>query len=576
MLRTVLMKNSAESGARNVDGRPVIFVVDDDAASLATIVHDLGRRFGNDYRIVSAGSPQEGGDTLAKLAAEQADVALIAADLQMTEMDGVEFLEQGSALHRDAKRVLLVTMNRRGTVAIVESLEALQSALALGRIDFSIPLGWVSPEEWFYPQVQQALSDWANANRPHKEIVRIVGEQWDPASHAMRDFLSRNVVRFGFYDADSAEGQALLGEVGATGAALPVAIFQDGFYLSQPTPREVADALGVQTSPADQIYDLVILGAGPAGLSSAVYATSEGLNTLVVEPQALGGQAGTSAKIRNYLGFPQGLSGSQLTSRAFEQALVFGTHFLFMQEANGLFVDNGHFLISLSDCAPAKARAVIVAIGMQYRRLDVPGLDRLVGAGIYYGPANVEAPAMAGQDVYVVGGANSAGQAAVHLAKYAARVSVVVRGDSLEASMSSYLIDELEATPNIEVLLHTQVVGAAGTYRLETLTLENAQTDMREEVDAAALFILIGAESCGGWLMDLLEMDDRGYVMTGRDLSLNTWPLSRSPLPFETSWPGVFAVGDVRHGSLKRVAGAVGEGSVAVGSVHEYLAELRG
>jgi thioredoxin reductase (NADPH) len=532
------------------------------------------RRFGNDYRIVSAGSPREGVGMLRELAADQADVALIAADLQMAEMDGVEFLEQGRALHRDARRALLVTLNRRGTVAIVESLEALQHALALGRIDLSIPRGWVSPEEWFYPQIQQALSDWANANRPHTEVVRVVGEQWDPASHRMRDLLDRNVVRFGFYDVDSAEGRDLLRSVNATAEALPVAIFQDGFYLSRPNRREVADALGVQTSPADEIYDLVILGAGPAGLSSAVFAASEGLNTLVIEAQALGGQAGTSTRIRNYLGFPQGLSGSQLASHAYEQALVFGSHFLFMQEANGLFVDNGHFLIALSDCQPARARAVIVAIGMRYRRLAIPELDRLVGAGVYYGSAAVEAPAMAGRQVFVVGGANSAGQAAVHLARYAARVSVVVRGASLEATMSTYLIDELEATPNIEVLLRTQVVGAGGNHRLESLTVENAQTGVREGVEAAALFILIGAESCGDWLKGLLEMDDRGYLMTGGDLSLNTWPLSRSPLPFETSLPGVFAIGDVRHGSVKRVAAAVGEGSVAIGSVHQYLENL--
>jgi thioredoxin reductase (NADPH) len=574
MGRTFRVIRSFRSLLRGRARRPVIFVVDDDPPSRETIINDLRRRFGNDYRIVSAGSPQEGIGLLKQLAAERAEVALIAADLQMAEIDGVEFLEQGRALHRDAKRALLVTMNRRGTVAIVESLEPLQHALALGRIDISIPKGWVSPEEWLYPQVQQALSDWANANRPHKEVVRIVGEQWDPASHRMRDLLNRNVVRFGFYDADSAEGRELLRSVGAAGEPLPVVIYQDGFYLSRPNRREVAEALGVQTNPASEIYDLVIIGAGPAGLSSAVFATSEGLSTLVIEAQALGGQAGTSAKIRNYLGFPQGLSGRQLTSRAFEQAMVFGTQFLFMQEAIGIDVVDGCFLISLSDCEPARARAVIVAIGMQYRRLAIPGLDRLVGAGVYYGSAGVEAPAMAGQQVFVVGGANSAGQAAVHLARYAAQVLVAVRGESLEATMSRYLIDELEATPNIEVLLRTRVVGAGGTHRLETLTLENARSGLRQEVEAAALFVLIGAESCANWLTGELETDDRGYLMTGRDLSLNTWQLSRPPLPFETSLPGIFAVGDVRHGSVKRVAGAVGEGSVAVGSVHQYLEDL--
>ncbi len=559
--------------ASGASRKPVIFVVDDHLPTLQTIARDLEHRFGQDYRIVTANSSTEGIDTLRGVAASGVRVSIIAAELNMATMNGVEFLELGAAIHREAKRILLVSMNRRGIVPGEHVIELLQNAMTLGRVDQTITVGWESPEEFFYPSIQTALGNWASSHLPHVEIVRVVGGQWDPATHTLRDTLNRNVVPFGFYDVSSDEGEQLLRSVGAERADLPVVIFRDGFVLSRPTPLEVADALGARTSPGSEIYDVAILGAGPAGLAAAVYAASEGLRTLVIEAHALGGQAGTSSMIRNYLGFPEGVPGNRLTARAYEQALHFGATFLFMQKAGALNVEDDHFVVTLAQCEPARARSVLVAIGMQYRRLNIPALERLVGAGVYYGSATVEAPAMVGQHVVVVGGANSAGQAATHLAKFARQVTMVVRGESLATEMSHYLIEQIEATPNIEVLLRTQVVAASGEHRLASVTLRQTDTGVESEIEIAAIFLLIGSESCSNWLAGTLEMDDWGYIVTGRDVSRDRWPLARAPHEFETSVPGVFAAGDVRHGSVKRVAGAVGEGSVTVGSIHRWLAE---
>jgi thioredoxin reductase (NADPH) len=401
--------------------------------------------------------------------------------------------------------------------------------------------------------------------------VRIVGERWSPRSHELRDMLGRNTVPFGFYDADSDDGRRLLRAYRVDVERLPAVILHDGSVLHDPSPIDVANALGVQTQPASEVYDLAILGAGPAGLAAAVYGASEGLRTVVIEPQAIGGQAGTSSMIRNYLGFPRGVSGGELTFRAWEQTLLFGTQFVFMQRAIGVTARGDEHLIRLGDASEVRARAVIIAAGVAYRRLEIEAIERLVGLGVFYGAAGVEAPALAGEQVYVVGGANSAGQAALHLAKFAGRVTLLVRGESLEESMSDYLITQIAATPNVTVRLRTRVVDGAGEERLDRLTLEDGQTGQREEVAAGALFILIGAEPRTEWLREAIACDDRGYLLTGRDMPGEAWSLQRAPLPFETSMPGVFAVGDVRHGSVKRVAGAVGEGSVAIGSIHQYL-----
>jgi thioredoxin reductase (NADPH) len=464
-------------------------------------------------------------------------------------------------------------MDRYHTRVPFTELAALQRATALGRIDFSVVKGWVTPEEWLYPQVQEALSAWTIDHRPSHVIYRIVGGQWAPRSHELRDLLTRNSVPFEFYPADSPAGQQLIREFSIDVRRMPAVIHHDGSVHHDPSIADVAASHGIQTRPDAEVYDLAIIGAGPAGLAAAVYGASEGLRTLILEPQALGGQAGTSSLIRNYLGFPRGISGGALAHRAWEQAVLFGAQFVFTCEATGLSIRGDNHVIALGEENEAAARAVIIAAGVAYRRLGIAALDRLIGTGVFYGAAGVEAPAMAGEHVYVVGGANSAGQAALHLAKYAARVTLLVRARSLAAGMSDYLITQLKATPNIEVRLGTRVADGHGQARLEALTLEDVQTGQREQVPAVAVFAMIGAEPCTQWLRDPIRLDDRGFILTGRDIPLQAWPLSRPPLPFETSLPGVFAVGDIRYGSVKRVAGAVGEGSVAVGSIHQYLTE---
>ena len=554
-------------------GSPVLLIVDADQQARATLETALRRRFGADYRVLVAESAEAGLATPERLAREGAEVALIAADLKLPGMVGVDFLEGAHALHPDASRALLVPMDQHGARIPFGELPALQRATALGRIDFWILKGWVTPEEWLYPQVQAALSAWTTAHRPYHEVLRVVGERWSPRTHELRDALTRNTVPFGFYAVDSEEGQRLVREYGIDVARLPAVIFRDGSVLHQPNIVEVAAGHGVHTRPSADVHELAIVGAGPAGLAAAVYGASEGLRTLVMECQSIGGQAGTSSMIRNYLGFPRGLSGSELTSRAFEQALLFGAEFAFTPPATRLSARDGERTITLEDGTDVVARTVMLATGVAYRRLGIPALDRLIGAGVFYGAPGVEAAAMAEQEVYVIGGANSAGQAALHLAKFAARVTVLVRGQSLAAGMSDYLIKQIQATPNIEVRLQTRVVDGRGEYRLEGLVLEDARTGQRQEVAAAAVFVLIGAEPRTEWLRDVLQRDDRGFILTGHDVPAEAWPLDRPPLPFETSLPGVFAVGDVRHGSIKRVAEAVGEGSVAVGAVHRYLAE---
>ncbi len=552
---------------------PVIFVVDDNPATLRRMERDLEHRFGRDYRIVTSPSPHAGLRTLERLAASSTPVALICASLQMSGMSGAEFLELASPMHRDAKRVLLVTMTRRGQYPRDEMFAAMQRSIALGRADGVIAKGWHSPEEWFYPQIQQALSDWAGVHLPHQEIVRIVGDPWDPATHDLREILNRNGVSSGFYAVGTPQAQTLLDIAGAGDLEFPVAIFQDGFSLSKPALLDVAAALESQRHPEEKVYDLVILGGGPAGLAAAVYATSEGLSTLIVEPEAFGGHATDSSRIRNYLGFAEGVTGHRLAAGAYRQALLFGADFLSMQRATAIDANNGHYHVSLSDSPPAVARSVVVAIGMQYRRLPIPDLNRLVGAGVYYGSSMVEMPGMTAQHVVVVGGGNSAGQAATFLARYADQVTMLIRGNSLDRDMSSYLIREIRETSNIDVMLQSQLTGAHGASRLEQLTVQHIPSSEEQGVDASAVFILIGTDSCADWLAKTIDLDDRGFIKTGRDLSLDSWPLDRSPYPFETSLPGVFAVGDVRSRSLKRVAGAVGEGSVAVGSVRQWLAD---
>jgi thioredoxin reductase (NADPH) len=567
------VRSHADGLQETAADRTVLFIIDAGEAARAMTESALVRRFGSDYDVVTADSVEAGLDALGELVRRGASVALVAADLHLPGMNGIDFLERAQALHRGASRVLLVEMDEYRTRIPFTELTTLQRATALGRIDFFVVKGWVTPEEWLYPQVQEALTAWTMTHRKHHLVYRIVGEQWDPRSHELRDMISRNGIPFAFYARDSEEGQRLLEDFSLDPDRLPALIHDSGAVLQDPTYFDIAHTHGIATEPPTQTYDLVILGAGPAGLAASVYGASEGLRTLVMEPVAIGGQAGTSSMIRNYLGFPRGTSGGELAHRAWQQAVLFGAEFLFGHQAIGLTGHDGNHVIELPDGARLEARCVIVAVGVTYRRLDIPALEPLTGTGVYYGAAGVEAAAMAGEHVCVVGGANSAGQAALHLAKFARRVTLLVRGSSLGAGMSDYLTTQIDATANLDVRLRSRVVDGHGDARLKSLTIEDIDTGERKIVPAAALFALIGAEPHTKWLQDVIQLDSRGYVVTDRDVSAAAWQLSRAPLPFETSRPGVLAVGDVRHGSVKRVAGAAGEGSVAVGSVHQYLAE---
>ena len=495
-----------------------MFVADGDLPARDVLESALLRRFGADYRVVTASTAADGLRTLHQLAQDGDDVAIVAADVHLPEMDAVEFLQRAYALHPRSSRVLLVPMDRYHTRVPFSELPVIQRATALGRIDFFILKGWVTPEEWLYPQVQQALTAWTMAHRPRHLVYRVVGEQWSPRCHELRDLLGRNGVPFEFCPADSPAGQRLVRDHGIDESRLPAVVLHDGSVLQDPSDAEVAAAHGIAAQPPSGQCDLAIVGAGPAGLAAAVYGASEGLRTLAIEPVAIGGQAGTSSLIRNYLGFPRGISGGALAHQAWEQAVLFGAQFVFTQQATRLNVRDNAKVITLSAGNAVTARAVIIAAGVTYRRLQIPALDRLLGAGVFYGAAGVEAPAVAGENVYVVGGANSAGQAALHLAKYAAQVTLLVRSGSLAAGMSDYLITQLQATPNVVVKLRTQITDGHGDTRLRALTLEDLDTGRHEQVPTPAVFIMIGAQPRTDWIRDALALDDHGFILTGRDL----------------------------------------------------------
>jgi thioredoxin reductase (NADPH) len=550
-------------------GHPILFLVDDRGRVLHALAADLTRRFGADHRIVTESSPGAALAALERLAGRTEEVALVVAAQRMAELAGVEFLLAAHELHPGAKRVLLV--GRREWTPANPAVRA----MTLGQIDTYLFEPWLPVGRFLYLPVSQVLADWVPAHGPSFEGIRIVGPRWGTRSHELRDLLTRMGIPHGWYQAGSAAGRRLLEEAGQDGARLPVVVFHSGQVFVDPSNAELAEALGFGTAPTASSYDLVIVGAGPAGLAAAVYAASEGLDTLVVEPQVAGGQAGTSALIRNYLGFPRGIGGGDLANRALEQAWLFGANLVLAQQATGLRCDGARRLVRLSDGVEVGADAVVVASGVAWRRLGVPRLEAMVGAGVFYGAAGAEARAMEGQDVFVVGAGNSAGQAALHLAKHAASVTLLVRGPDLGKSMAEYLVRELQQAPNVAVRLRTRVVDGLGGRRLEGLRLRRGRDGPVEEVPAAALFVMIGGEPRTEWLAGV-ERDDRGYVLTGHDLLRAGepppgWPHRRPPLLLETSIPGVFAAGDVRHRSVKRVASAVGEGAVAVQLVHQYL-----
>jgi thioredoxin reductase (NADPH) len=547
---------------------PVLLLVHDPRAR-DCVEAELRKRYAADYQVITTGSVQESLGVLGRLRDDQRQVSLVLADQRLPEGTGTELLARVRQLHPAARRVLLITWADQTIAAPI------LRATVLGDIDAYVVKPGTPPDEHFHRFVTEQLDEWGRSNLPGLQAVRVVGEEWAPRSHELRELLGRNGIPFGFYPADSPEGQHLLQQAGAAGKALPAVALFDGRILADPSNAEVGEALGVQTKPGGS-YDVTVIGAGPAGLAAAVYGASEGLSTLVLEPEAIGGQAGTSSLIRNYLGFPTGVSGGDLAVRAYTQAWNFGAEYVYGNPATGLRPEGSELVVTVADGSEVRSRAVVIATGMAYRRLGIPALDALTGAGVFYGAAASEARAMKDSEVFVVGGANSAGQAAVHLARYAAQVTVLVRGRSLADSMSEYLIQAIESAPNIAVRYGVAVTGGTGQSRLEGLTLTDLESGAAETVNAVALFVLIGAEPRTQWLPDAVRRDQSGFVVTGTDLLQGgqpdeQWPLRRLPMFLESSLPGVFAVGDVRHGSVKRVAAAVGEGSIAIRLVHDHL-----
>jgi len=546
--------------------RPNLLAVDDDVSVLEAVVQDLRRQYGADYRVMRAASGQAALDTLSQLKAREEPVALLLSDQRMPGMPGVEFLERAREVYPEAKRVLLT--------AYADTEAAIQ-AINTARIHYYLNKPWDPPEEKLYPVLNDLLDDWKAGYRPPFEGLRVIGNRWALADYKLRNFLSRNHVPYRWLDATtSEEAQKLLKERQVEPDQLPVVLFSDGSALSEANPDAVAAKVGLSTHATQEFYDMVVVGAGPAGLAAAVYGASEGLKTLVIEPEAPGGQAGSSSRIENYLGFPAGITGADLGRRAHVQASRFGAEFV-TQRAVGLRIDGQYRFIQLADGREVSSHVVLLAPGVQYRKLGIPGSDRLTGRGIYYGAALVEATSCRDEEVFVVGGANSAGQAALHFAKFARKVTMLVRGDDLTATMSKYLIDEIERTSNISVETHTQVIATEGEDRLEALRLRGPKGEYC--VQASSLFVFIGAEPGVEWLPSSILRDEKGFLLAGPDLkqdgkAVSGWKESREPFLLETSVPGVFVAGDVRHGSVKRVASAVGEGSIAVQFAHQYLA----
>ena len=549
--------------------KPIILTVDDDAQVLAAITRDLRQEFRADYRILSVNSGPEALTTLTELRARAEPLALVLADQRMPDVEGVAVLTRARELFPKAKRVLLTAY--ADTAAAIRAINSAQ-------LDYYLLKPWDPPEELLYPTLHDLLASWQAAYRPAFAGLRLIGFQWSPRSHELKDFLSSYMIGYQWLDFEKdAEAKALLEANGFSTDDLPVVLYPDGEAAARPDKTAVARHLGIPAAAQQELYDVVIIGGGPAGLAAAVYGASEGLRTLVIERQAFGGQAGSSSRIENYLGFPTGLSGTELTYRAWSQATRLGAELLAPQEVVDLCVQDGYKVLTLSDKLQVKARAVVLTTGVSYRVLDAPGLDRLSGAGVYYGAARTEARSCSNQPVYIIGGGNSAGQAAMYLATYAQRVFLVIRGESLAASMSAYLIEQIAQTPNIELLPRTQVREACGEHALEAVVIQQEGREP-EKRPARALFVFIGAKPSTGWIGHLALCDAKGYLLTGRDLVADpryaaAWKKDREPYLLETCVPGLFAAGDGRAGAMARVASAVGEGSMAIKFVHQYLDE---
>lgn len=545
--------------------RPFILVVDDEPAALAAMLDALTRRFGSDYRVEPHLSARSAIDAVTRLKSGGEEIALVIADQWMPEMTGDELLEQVRAREPLAKRALLVSWGDR------EASPVILQACALGQLDNYLYKPWVPAEVHLYPYVSEFLAEWTRVHRPGMELIHIVGEEFSTRANEIRELLDRNGIPYGFHPAGTPQAAQLVDKHDAVARQLPLVFLLDGSLLANPSDAEIMD--GVGESPDRLHCDVAVVGGGPAGLTAAVYAGSEGLGTLVIERHVIGGQAGASSLIRNYLGFPRGISGAELTQRAYQQAWLFGAKFVFSREVASLRLTGTTKVLGLSDGREITASSVIVATGAKYRRLEVPELERFVGNSIFYTTFG-ETRLVRDLEVAVVGGGNSAAQAVVHLAKFARSVTLIVRGTSLARTMSDYLVQQIRSTPNARVMLESEVVGGDGAERLEALQIRDRVRGAVETIPARFLFVLIGASPHTNWLHGTVERDAKGFIPTGHRVDPALWPLQRPPMNFETSVPGVFAVGDVRLDSMKRVASAVGEGAGAIQNVHRYLEEV--
>lgn len=551
--------------------RPIIFTIDDDPQVLRAISRDLKTQYGKEYKILSTTSAQEALDSLADLKNSSDVVALFLCDQRMPEMEGVAFLEQAIKLFPNAKRVLLTAYS--DTAAAIRAINEV-------KLDYYLIKPWDPPEEKLYPVINDLLEDWQNDYEPEFRGIKLIGYQFSPQSHEVKDYLGSNLIPYRWMDIQTDPDAAGLLQLNKlTNENLPLVILEDGSFLTKPSIKEIAAKIGRNPEIIHDIYDVVIIGAGPAGLAAAVYGASEGLKTLMIERKAPGGQAGTSSRIENYLGFPAGLSGADLTRRAISQAVRLGAGFLSPQSVSDIRQKDGYKTIILEDGPEILSRTVVITTGVDYRKLDVKGIDSFTGAGIYYGAATTEASACKGKDVFIIGGGNSAGQAAMYLSKFASNVNIIIRKNDLEATMSAYLIEQIDHTPNIHVLANTEVIEAIGNQCLEQLVLLNVKTKETVTREASAFYIFIGARPYTDWIkLDIIK-NEKHFIETGRELrnyeSFNkSWKLKRDPYLLETSCPGIFAAGDVRAGAMNRVASAVGEGSMAISFVHKYLAEV--
>jgi len=547
--------------------RPTILIVDDEPTALASMLDALTRRFGGDYRVEPHLSARSALDAMSRLKADSEEIALVIADQWMPEMTGNEFLGQVRTIEPTAKRALLVSWGDR------EASPVILQACALGQLDNYLYKPWAPAEVHLYPYVSEFLAEWTRLHRPGMELIHIVGDEFSRRAIEIRELLDRNGIPYGYHPTGTPLARQLIDEHDARQKELPLVFLLDGSILVNPSDADIMD--GVGESPAELHCDVAVVGGGPGGLAAAVYAGSEGLGTLVIERHVIGGQAGASSLIRNYLGFPRGITGAELTQRAYQQAWLFGAKFVFSREVTGLRLDAESKILSLSDGREIGASSVIVATGAKYRRLEVPELERFVGNSIFYTTFG-EMRLVRNLDVAVVGGGNSAAQAVVHLAKFARNVTLIVRGNSLARTMSDYLVQQIRGTPNVQVRLEAEVVGGDGGERIETLKIRDRARNIVETIPARFLFVLIGALPHTDWLQGMVERDAKGFIPTGHRVDPRLWPLQRQPMNFESSVPGIFAVGDVRLDSMKRVASAVGEGAGAIQNAHQYLEQVKG